>query len=616
MSKTIGIDFGSRQCCVAHWEAQVRVLQNRENEDLTPAAVCWFRGEMVVGAKALDRMGAAPTETVLEVRSLLGQPYSDPVVQRLKAKYPFRMVPASEGDEDDLRVLLGDQERSPIQIAALILEKLRQDAAMRLNGKVEYAVITVPAYFTEKQKWAVRTAGRLAGLKVQRILDEPTAAAIAFGVDRIPPEEARTVLVFDLGKGACDVSLLTLSGGLFALVNIEGDMWLGGDNFHYRIVDYVLQQLRVRYGLDPSGDARFMAELVKRAEKAKEELCSLTHTDIDLLGLRDAHGNELAEELELTRDQFERLIADDVQRCLEIVDRSLDRVRFRPADIDHVILAGGSSVIPVIRRGLIERFGEQKILMNVDPRKCVAYGAAILAARLGEVWDCPAGHQNPLENARCAVCGAAVEEQREQAETFFGVTSQSVGIQLEGDKFEVVIAKGAYYPTPAPVVRQFSTPQANLRRIRVAVYQGESPKASENELLVTLWLELPKNLPANTPVDVGFRLDNDGILDQVTVALKDGSGRQVQVYCDRGDERRSRLESKLERLRLAWEAQQAGARRRFEASYGQVIDALNGQDLHAAEAALAVLGCLLETPHAVPGAGIPAGGSGADRGHS
>jgi molecular chaperone DnaK len=578
MAKAIGIDLGTTNSVAAHAPGAARVLQNRENEDLTPSAVCWYKGETIVGSKALDRMRAAPRDTIISVKRLMGRAYSDAEVQRAKTRYQYQVVAPTDGTEEDVRVVLGGKERSPIDISALILKKLKEDAQLRLNDPVEFAVITVPAYFTEKQKWATRKAGQLAGLKVQRILDEPTAAAIAFGVDNIGPEESRTVLVFDLGGGTFDVSLLTLSGGLFAQVNIEGDMWLGGDDFDHRIMDHALKQIKARYGLDPSGDARFMVELKRRAQKAKEELSSLTRADIDLMGLKDAQGNELAEELEFTREQFERMIAEDVKRSLQKVDTALERVRYRPTDIDHVILVGGSSTIPMIRRALVDKFGEQKILMNVDAMKCVAYGAAILAARLGDVWECPGGHQNSRENAKCTVCGAEAGAQREAQEIFFGVTPQAFGIQAVGDRFEAIIEKGAPYPTPAPVVREFSTPQAHLRRIRVPVYQGGEPTASKNELQVTVWLELPKNLPENTPVDVGFRLDKDGILDQVTVTLKDGSGRQVQVYPDRGDQRRSRLEKKMEELRKQW------AEKRFmlDADVGPKVEELYND---AAEAA-------------------------------
>jgi molecular chaperone DnaK (HSP70) len=578
MAKAIGIDLGTTNSVAAHATAGVRVLQNRENEDLTPSAVCWYKGDTIVGHKALDRMGAAPRDTIISVKRLMGRAYSDPEVQRAKGRYQYRVVAPTDGTEEDVRVVLGGKEHSPIEISALILKKLKEDAQLRLNEPVELAVITVPAYFTEKQKWATRKAGQLAGLKVQHILDEPTAAAIAFGVDNIGPEEVRTVLVFDLGGGTFDVSLLHLSGGLFAQVNIEGDMWLGGDDFDHRIMDYALKQIKARYGIDPSGDARFMVELKKRAQKAKEELSSLTRTDIDLMGLKDAQGNELAEELELTREQFEKMIADDVRSALQTVETALERVHYRPADIHHVILVGGSSTIPMIRRALVDKFGEQKILMNVDPMKCVAYGAAILASRLGEVWECPGGHKNALDQDRCSVCGAEASERREAGQILYGVTPQAFGIQAVGDRFEEIIAKNAPYPTPTPVVREFRTPQANLRRIRVPVYQGGNPTASKNELQLTVWLELPKNLPADTPVDVGFRLDKDGILDQVTVTLKDGSGRQVQVYPDRGDQRRSQLEKKMEELRKQW------AEKRFmlDADVGPKVEELYNE---AAEAA-------------------------------
>jgi molecular chaperone DnaK len=585
MAKAIGIDLGTTNSVAAHKVTDARVLQNRENDDLTPSAVCPYKGELIVGKKALDRMAAAPQDTIISVKRLMGRAFADPDVQRSKGRYQYQVVAPSDGTEDDVRVVMGGKEYSPIEISALILKKIKADAELRLNDKVEYAVITVPAYFTEKQKHATRKAGQLAGLRVQQILDEPTAAAIAFGMDNVGPDEARIVLVFDLGGGTFDVSLLQLGGGVFAQVNIEGDMWLGGDDFDHKIMDYVVQEIKKQHGLDPTGDARFMAELKRKAEQAKKELSTVTRTDILLERLlQDAKGNFIEFEIELTRERFERMIQPDLERSLRLVETALERVKYRPEDIDHVLLVGGSSTIPMFRRALVEKFGEQKILMNVDPMKCVAYGAGILAARIGFQWQCSGGHLNSDEVPACAVCGELAGQAPEPAggQILFPITPTGLGIQTEGDKFEIIIPKGSTYPTPEPVVQEFFTPQANLRRIRVPVYQGEKPKASENELQVTVWLELPANLPEKTPVDVAFRLNKDGILDQVWVALKDGSGRRVEVYPDRGGERRSRLEKRMEQLRHEWAEKRFMLDRdidhRVEQLYNEAAEAANRQD--------------------------------------
>jgi molecular chaperone DnaK len=332
-------------------------------------------------------------------------------------------------------------------------------------------------------------------------------------------------------------------------------------------MDHVVQHIRGSHGVDPTGNARFMAELRHQAERAKKDLSNLARTEIALLGLlKDRTGQPLDVEVPLTREQFERMIVEEVRRCLKLAETAVARAQLRPEQVDQVVLAGGSSLIPVFRRAMASAFGQQKILAASEPRKCVAYGAALLAARLGET---------PL-----------------------AVTALDLGLRLPGDRFEVVVPAGTPYPTERPVVKGILMPQAGLRRIRLPVYAGSSSKASENQLQATFWLELPPRLPARTPVDVSFQLDGDGIL-QVQAALRDGSGLPVKVFADRG-EPRGRLEEKLYRARRAWEAQRAEAQKRFEAAYERAAEALSGTDLTSAEGALAEIGRLLEALGGAP----------------
>jgi molecular chaperone DnaK (HSP70) len=372
-------------------------------------------------------------------------------------------------------------------------------------------------------------------------------------------------------------------------------MWLGGDDFDHKIVQHVLKHAADTYSIDPSGDPNFMAWLRRQAEQAKKELSSVTCSHILLeCQINDGNGCFLEAVLDLTRDQFEGMIREDVGRSLRLVDAAMEEVRYRPEDIDHVLLVGGSSTIPMIRRALADKFGEAKILINVDPMKCVAFGAAIMAHRLGLQWQCSLGHANAGSAAVCIQCGElAAPADAAPAADLHHVTPTALGIQGKDDKFEVIIPKGSYYPTPYPVCQEFVTPQAGLRRIRVAVYQGENPIASKNELQITVWLELPPHVPENTPVEVAFRLDRDGILDQVTVALKDGSGRQVEVYPDRGGERRSRLEKKLDQLHREWIGKRLlldrDVNQKVDELYNQAAEAANRQDLDTFEQILSQL---------------------------
>src|ERR1035438_546283 len=284
MSKCIGIDLGTTNSVAAIREGTFRVLQNRESADLTRSVVGEYKNQKLVGEPALDRQKLAPKDTIESIKRVMGRGFRDEHVQRLLGKAAYSIVEPSDGTDDDVRVIMGGKEYSPIQISSMILKKVKDDAEMRLNDKVEYAVITVPAYFTEKQKDATRKAGQLAGLKVQKILEEPIAVAIAFGVDNVGADDCKTILVYDLGGGAFDVSVMTIVGGSFVLLDIEGDMWLGGEDFDRKILDHVLQHVSMVYGVDGAADSQFMVELKRKAERARMELSSMTDTDIIIPG--------------------------------------------------------------------------------------------------------------------------------------------------------------------------------------------------------------------------------------------------------------------------------------------------------------------------------------------
>jgi molecular chaperone DnaK (HSP70) len=590
MGIAIGIDLGTTNSVVAIKEGDnVRVLQNKENEDLTRSVVGYYKNEIIVGSPALDRMVTVPKDTIISVKRLMGRAFSDLEIQHVKENYQYEIVAPSDGTEDDIRVILGGKEYSPIQISSLILKKLKEDAESRLKekDKIEYAVITVPAYFTDKQRDATRKAGQMAGLKVQRILDEPSAAAIAFGVDNIGADQSKTILVYDFGGGTFDVSIMTIvGGGVFAQENLEGNMWLGGDDFDKVIMDYVVDYVKNEYGVEARKNARFMVELKKAAEKAKINLSSTNRTEIIVIGrLQDSEANLIDVEVELSRDKFEEMISAKMKESVKLVHTAIENAKLSKNEIDHVLLVGGSSTIPMIRRALVDIFGESKVLMNMDPMKCVAYGAARLANMLGERAECAKGHPNPATAEKCSVPGC--NEPIIASIVVGGKTGMHYGIQTIGDKFDVIIEKGSSYPTPKPVVRTFRTPEANMRRIKVPVYAGSEEVASKNELQVITWLNLPENVPEDAPVDVAFTLDGDGVLNNVKVSLKDGSGREVEVFPDRGEGKRSQIEKNMEKAKRKWDqkkkAADSEADEKIEAIYQDAIDAANRNDMEAAE---------------------------------
>ena len=585
--RVIGCDLGTSNSVIAVRQPEARVLQSRENQDSIPSVVGWRRDRIVAGAPAADRMATAPENTIVSIKRLMGRAYRDPEVERVRSRYLYQVVPPLEGTEDDLRVTLGGREYSPIEISSYILKKVKEDAELRLGEPVEFAVITAPAYFTDKQRDATRKAALMAGLKVQKILDEPTAAAIAFGVDNVGASDAANILVYDLGGGTFDISVLTVVGGVFAQLDIEGDMWLGGDDFDHKIMDYALECVRAAHGLDASGDKRFLIELKKRAEQAKRALSSADRADIEVPGLlRDGGGNLVDVELELTRERFEEMIRPEVERTMALTRTALANACVTAEEIDHVLLVGGSSMIPMVRRSLAALFGESRLRADVDPMKCVAIGAAALAAKLGARVECSRGHLNPGAAVKCGECGEALAASAGAIEVG-SVTAMDYGIGATGGRFEPIIPKGSPYPSPEPVVKTFRTPSSGLRRMKVAVYAGSNPLASANELQITAWLELPPDVPENTPLDVSLKLDADCVLERVKVSLKDGSGREVEVYPDRGGDRRSQLEKRIEALRRRWDQARMkadlAAVRQVESVYEAAIQATNAGRLDEAE---------------------------------
>jgi molecular chaperone DnaK (HSP70) len=589
MGRAIGIQLGATNSVAAIQErGEVRALLNRESQDITPSVVGVYRKQVRVGQPAVDQSYLAPRDTITSVRSLMGRGFRDPEVQRVCARVAYEVVESSDGD--DVRVVMDGKQYSPIEISAMILKKIKEDAEMRLNDQVEYAVITVPAYFNDKQKDATRQAAQMAGLKVQKILDEPAAAAIAFGIDDVGPDDCKTILVYDWGGCSFDVCVLAMVGGIFVQLDIEGDMWLGGDDFDHRIMDYVVDYVQTAYGVDARKDPRFMVKLKEKAKRAKHELSTMNRTDIIVAGmLNDDEGDPIDVEMEITRAEFERMIAADVARSVELARKAIRNAgeAMTPDQIDHVLLVGGSTYIPAVRKALAEVFGERKLMMNVDPMKCVAYGAAVLTAKWAERVECPKCYRvNPGTSAVCEAegCGEAL------IGAVVNLTGMNYGIQAEGDKFVIVIPKGTSFPTLEPLRVRMNVPTDGLRRMSVPIYAGFDPVASKNELQATVWIELPDNVPAHTPLEVAFSLDDDGILEKVRVALLDGSGVQVETYLDRGERPRSRLERKLDQLKKRMDQ----VRAKWEALYAEAAKALSRNDLAAAQRCVAEMEKLIE----------------------
>jgi molecular chaperone DnaK (HSP70) len=576
MGRSVGIDLGTTNSVVAIADGDgAEVLLNQASERRTRSVIGLHRksGQLLLGGHAVDYAPANSENTIFSIKRLIGRFWDDPEVQKARARYAYRIVPASDGSAD-VRVMLGDREMTPTEVSGIILRKLKEDAEKRLNDTVSHAVITVPAYFSNLQRICTRRAGELAGLRVKAVVDEPTAAAIAFGLSS-RSAQGETVFVFDLGGGTFDVSILFMVGeSSFSPLNIEGDMWLGGDDFDHRIVDFALGEIDRRYRIDPSRNCRFMVLLKKAAEKAKVELSEMPQTTIMLLSAVPGQGGEMLDlELELTREKFEDLIRDRaVDETMAIARRALEGASLSPEQIDRVLLVGGSTSIPLVQSALARMFGGEKIMRNIDPMSSVALGAAILADRLeGQVcprkecqafntlearvcrgpdcgivlWEELAGVRRPIGVRRCNGCAA---ENPPSAEICAGcgkalkrieaggITAKAIGIETRDDGYEIVVPKGTGYPMPDPVVRAFRTAGPTDEKIRVRIYHGEkTTSARANEFLGAADIDLHGLFaPAGTPVDVSILVDKDGCLD-ISASLQGDTERKSRIHIGPGE---------------------------------------------------------------------------------
>lgn len=522
MGKAIGIDLGTTNSAAAFDDGRVHVLPTRMNEPLTPSVVSFRKsrrkgrpGLILVGRTALNNAISAPEETIFSIKRLMGRTIDESEIAEVRDRFPYAVREADDPDDRGIRVVLNDVKYSPVDISAMILRQVVEDAERAVGGDVTHAVITVPAYFSEAQRAATREAGDQAGLVVKKMIDEPTAAAIAFGMDRV--DEKHLVMVFDLGGGTFDLSVIQMVNQQFEVLGIDGDMWLGGDDFDRQIVTLISDWIRENHGFDPSQDPRFLMVAREHAEKAKISLSGLPETDLIVpAGARSPDGNLIDIDMTVTREQFESLIQPYVDRCSDLVRKLLRDQHLTPDDITSVLMVGGSTAVPRIHEAVTNIFGEERVKRFMDPMQCVALGAGALAARLTGV-ECPNCSTTNAEDAlTCKECGEPLSSARSVGSIGLGeVTAKSLGIAAlsrddKPDTFAVIIPKGTQYPLSRPMERTFYTTSSN--RISVPVYEGEDRVASHNEQQGVIEYELPEKVKPNTPVTVGFNYDKDRIL--------------------------------------------------------------------------------------------------------
>jgi molecular chaperone DnaK len=539
----IGIDLGTSNSVAAHASVQgqpPRVLDNQANESSTPSVVSVKtkknKREILVGSPALANQLPAPRDTIWSIKRLMGRGYSDEEVGRVRERVQYNIVPPELGTEESLRVEMGGKPYSPTEISTMILKKVKEGAEHRLTRPVTHAVITVPAYFSEIQCRATREAGREAGLSVIQLLKEPTAAGIAYERE-LDDGTPKTLLVYDLGGGTFDVSILTYTNGTFTADNLEGDMWLGGDDFDALLEKRVLEKIKDEHGLDPRAkgvwnssrqQAEFFAALREHVHKAKHTLSVTESADIDLSG-KAPDGASI--EVTVEQSEFEALIAPLIARTHELVTKALrgNGAGITEQQVDWVILAGNTTTVPAVQRSMEQRFGVNKLLRSVHPKHCVAMGAALIAAGASGVVCGECGQVNALGAQRCANtnCTARLLAKSTSGKStgVWEAAPFAYGIQALGDKFVGFVNKSDPYPTDpsARKVRTLRTTQPGQRIMSYPVYGGENLEvASKNDKQGQAYAVLPAGLPEDTPIRVSLWLDRDGVFE-ISAQLENGT---------------------------------------------------------------------------------------------
>ncbi|KRQ92978.1 molecular chaperone DnaK [Bradyrhizobium valentinum] len=553
MGKVIGIDLGTTNSCVAVMDGKTaRVIENAEGMRTTPSIVAVTDdGERLVGQPAKRQAVTNPERTFFAVKRLIGRRYDDPMVEKDKKLVSYKIVKASNGDA---WVEADSKTYSPSQVSAFILQKMKETAEAHLGQKVEQAVITVPAYFNDAQRQATKDAGKIAGLEVLRIINEPTAAALAYGLDKT---KTGTIAVYDLGGGTFDISILEIGDGVFEVKSTNGDTFLGGEDFDMRLVGYLADEFQKEQGINLRSDKLALQRLKEAAEKAKIELSSTTQTEINLPFITADQTGPKHLTMKLTRAKFEALVDDLVQKTIEPCRKALKDAGLTAAEIGEVVLVGGMTRMPKVQEVVKQLFGKEPH-KGVNPDEVVAIGAAIQAGVLqGDVKDV----------------------------LLLDVTPLSLGIETLGGVFTRIIDRNTTIPTKKSQV--FSTAEDNQNAVTIRVFQGEREMAADNKVLGQFDLMGIPPAPRGMPqIEVTFDIDANGIVNVSARDKATGKEQQIRIQASGG-----LSEADIQKMVKDAEAHAAEDKKRREA-----VDAKNHADalVHSTEKALAEHGSKVE----------------------
>ncbi|KAF5762668.1 putative Heat shock protein 70 family [Helianthus annuus] len=506
----IGIDLGTTYSCVAVWKHnRIEIIPNDQGNRTTPSAVAFVDGERIIGDGAKNQVAMNPANTVFDSKRLIGRKFSDSEVQKDIKLWPFKVI---KGPSDTPKIVVthNGQKKEFLaeEISSMILGKMKETAEAYLGKAVKNAVITVPAYFNDSQRQATKDAGTIAGLNVIRMINEPTAAAIAYGLDNKSDIVGKiNVLVFDLGGGTFDVSVMTIEkGGIFEVKAVGGDTHLGGQDFDNRMVDHCVLEFKRRWNKDLSGNQRALGRLRSACEKAKRILSCTTRTSVDLDSLHE--GIDFS--LKFTRAKFEELNMGSFNKCFETLKKCLGDAKMEKSCVEQVILVGGSTRIPKVQHILRDFFDGRDLCKSVNPDEAVAYGAAIMAAN---------------------VSGSSDKSVKDVL--LHDVTPLSLGIDVKGDLFSVVIPRNT--PIPTSNSKKYHTRYDNQSVIAIEVYQGERSRSTDNHLLGKFSISgIPRAPKGVSTIMVCFEIDTNGILTVTAAIISTGKMEKLIISNESG----------------------------------------------------------------------------------